>query len=125
MNKKEAQAFCEKWLAAWSSHDAKHLLGFYAPEAFYRDPGRPDGLSGHDELAIYFEKRLRANPWVWNVEEVIPTENGFVLKWRAIIEFEEIEHEETGLDIVDVEGGLITRNEVYFDRAAIMNRVAG
>lgn len=119
MEARAADAFAREWLAAWIGNQPDRLLSFYAPDARYRDPARPEGLSGHAELRPYFEKLLAANPdWVWRVEEIIPTSAGFTLKWRATLPAGARGVEETGLDIVEVDGGgRITRNEVYFDTA--------
>jgi hypothetical protein len=43
-----------------------------------------------------------------------------VLRWRASIPTGRIVIRETGMDIVLVEKGLITRNEVYFDRSRLL-----
>lgn len=121
MNEPEARAFAERWLSAWTGNRPEELLQFYAPGAVYRDPGRPQGLKGHEALRPYFTKLLAANPeWVWTAVEVIPTAQGFTLKWHAHIPAGASAIEEDGLDIVEVADGLITRNEVYFDRAALL-----
>ena len=49
--------------------------------------------------------------------EILPTAKGFCLKWEA--DFRQ-GPKVTGLDIVELEGRLITRNEVYFDRSPLM-----
>lgn len=121
MNEQDALAFCEAWLAAWTGNRPDALLAFYAEDARYRDPGRPNGLHGHAELRPYFTKLLAANPdWVWKAVEVSPTSRGFTLKWRASVPAGAATIEEDGLDIVEIAGGRITRNEVYFDRAALL-----
>ena len=125
MSAAESETFCAKWLAAWTGNDPEGLLAYYAEDAAYRDPGRPGGLHGHAELRPYFTALLAANPdWVWTPEEVIPTAAGFTLKWRARIPAGGTVVEETGLDIVEVRDGKITRNEVYFDRAALLRALA-
>lgn len=121
MNENDARAFCDAWLAAWTGNAPGGLLAFYAEDALYRDPGRPGGLRGHAELLPYFTKLLGANPaWVWRAVEVHPTPKGFTLKWHAVIPAGGGSVEEDGLDIVEIAGGKITRNEVYFDRAALL-----
>lgn len=120
MNLDVAARFCGEWLPLWTGNRPEALLACYAQDAFYRDPAQPAGLRGHKELRPYFTRVLAANPdWVWEAEEIIPTAAGFVLKWRARIPFADRVIEETGLDIVEVDAGLITRNEVFFDRAAL------
>ena len=117
--------FCERWLPAWTGNRPEVLLGFYAEDAFYLDPARPQGLRGHAEIRPYFEKLLAANPdWVWEVVEVFPTKGGFTAKWRATIPVGSEEIVEYGLDIVEWDGEKVTRNEVYFDRTKLLAALA-
>lgn len=115
----------DEWLETWTGNRPDELIKFYAPNAFYLDPGRPHGLTGHVELLPYFRKLLAANPdWVWRAVEVFPTSSGCCLKWKATIPIGNAVIHEHGLDIVEIDGDIITRNEVYFDRAALMGAIA-
>jgi hypothetical protein len=123
----EAQIFelCKRWLPAWTGNNPEKLLEFYAEDAFYRDPARPQGLTGHSEIRSYFEKLLAANPdWVWEAVEAFPTERGFTLKWRATIPVGSETIVEYGLDIIEIGSGKVTRNEVYFDRTRLLAALA-
>ncbi len=125
MNENEAQALCEDWLASWTGNRPEVLLSFYADDVFYRDPGRPEGLHGREALTDYIRKLLAANPdWVWEAVEILPTEGGFCLKWRAAIPVGGGTLREEGLDIVEVTDGKIVRNEVFFDRTALLNALS-
>jgi hypothetical protein len=116
----DALDFCGKWLAAWTGNQPEKLRQFYTHDAFYRDPARPEGLRG-PELLPYFKKLLAANPsWIWQIAELFPTSNGFCLKWSASIPIGATIVRENGLDIVELRDGKISRNEVYFDRAALL-----
>lgn len=113
----ELEQFATEWLDAWHGNNPNKLLTYYADDALYADPAKRNGLKGKEQLRPYFEKLLAANPqWVWKVTEVIPTTKGFTLKWHAQIPVGNTVLEETGLDIVELNGNLITRNEVWFDR---------
>jgi hypothetical protein len=118
VNEKDARALCDLWLLCWTGNKPKELLAFHAIDADYRDPAVPDGLCGHDQLRPCFEKILTTNPaWVWKAIEVMPTTKGFTLKWQATVPLVGAIVESEGLDIVEVNDvGLITRNEVFFDR---------
>lgn len=117
----DLEQFCDAWLASWTGNDPDGLLAYYAEDAAYRDPAFPKGLHGHAALRPYFAKLLAANPdWRWTREELIPTASGFTLKWRARIPVGDTAIEEVGLDIVEMAEGRITRNEVYFDRTALL-----
>jgi hypothetical protein len=64
---------------------------------------------------------LKKNPdWVWTAREVIPTAKGFVLKWIATIPVQSCSATIEGLDILELREDKITRNEVYFDRSALL-----
>lgn len=116
----ELADFVDRWLQSWTGNQPAALLDFYAPDAYYQDPARPAGLHGHAEMRPYFEKLLAANPnWIWRADEVLPTEKGCCLKWRAAVPTRSGEAKLTGLDIVEIVGGKISRNEVYFDPSAM------
>jgi len=44
MTREEAMRFADKWLPAWTGNDPERLASFYAEDAFYLDPGVPNGL---------------------------------------------------------------------------------
>jgi len=125
MDEREAWELCERWLPLWTGNRPERLIEVYAEDAFYRDPARPEGLRGREALLKYFRKLLAANPaWVWTADAVFPIAGGFALRWKARIPVRAVVVEETGLDLVLVEGGLVTRNEVYFDRATLLAALA-
>ena len=121
MNENEAYAFCKDWLASWTGNDPLGLISFYSRDAFYSDPAKRNGLEGHDEMLPYFTKLLERNPdWKWYAKEVFPTKEGFILKWSAEIPVGKKVIHENGLDIVEFHQNKIKRNEVYFDRSAML-----
>ncbi len=110
--------FCRQWLPSWTGNEPEVLLQFYTENAYYSDPAHPEGLKGREQLRVYFTKLLEANPnWIWEPVEVFPTLRGFTLKWRAVIPIAKKKLVEYGMDIVELEDGKISRNEVYFDRS--------
>ena len=128
MDRAAALRFCERWLPLWTGNRPDALLEAYAPDAFYRDPAVPAGLTGRDALRAYLTKLLARNPdWVWTADDVWPLrdQEGFALRWKAAIPVGATVVHETGLDLVLVEGGLITRNEVYFDRVGLLAAMRG
>jgi len=123
VEKNEALALCDRWLPRWTGNRPDELITCYAPDVFYRDPAVPHGLHGREALLAYLKKLLARNPaWVWTADEVWPLAgaHGFALRWKAVIPVGATVVHETGLDLVRVEGGLVTRNEVYFDRAGLL-----
>lgn len=121
----EARKFAEAWLPAWTGNNPDHLASFYSEDAFYLDPAIPEGLKGKPALVAYFRKLLMYNPtWVWKQVEGIPLEDGFLNKWRATIPVGRKAIEVVGVCLVQLDGvGKIRRNEVYFDRSALLKEI--
>lgn len=108
--------FINNWLKSWTGNRPNELLNHYSDTASYSDPANPGGLSGKENLQTYFTKLLHKNPdWIWEAEEIIPTEKGCTLKWKAHIPVGNQTIVLFGLDIVEIIEWKITRNEVYFD----------
>jgi len=122
----EAKQFAEKWLPAWSGNNPELLLNFYSEDAFYLDPGIPDGVKGKTELLKYFRNLLANNPrWIWSQIEGIPMEDGFVNKWLANIPIGPVTLDIVGICLVQLDStGKIRRNEVYFDRSGLLAEIA-
>lgn len=122
----EARQFAEKWLPAWTGNHPELLAGFYSEDAFYMDPAVPRGVRGKNNLLAYFRKLLAVNPnWVWTQIEGIPLEDGFLNKWLAKIPVGSVTLEVVGVCFVQLDdAGKIRRNEVYFDRSALLSEIA-
>lgn len=111
------QQFISDWLNAWSA-DVHTLLEFYADDCVYADPGLEKPLRGKKTLHAYFKGLLRRNPdWLWKIEELYETPHGCVIRWSAKLPVGTTIVHAGGMDIVELDEGLITRNEVYFDRS--------
>jgi hypothetical protein len=122
----EARSFAQQWLPAWTGNRPELLADFYADDAFYLDPGVPGGVQGKPALLEYFRKLLAQNPeWVWTQIEGIPLEDGFLNKWRASIPVGSAVLDVIGVCFVQLDdSGKIRRNEVYFDRSALLAEIA-
>ncbi len=122
----EAKQFAEKWLPTWSGNNPELLADFYSDDAFYLDPGIPDGVQGKHNLLAYFRKLLSVNPyWTWTQIEGIPMEDGFLNKWHARIPVGPVTLEIVGVCFVQLDdAGKIRRNEVYFDRSLLLAEIA-
>jgi len=118
MTAQKAKEFADRWLPAWTGNNPEKLAAFYSDDAFYMDPGIPNGVQGKEKLLTYFRKLLAQNPeWVWTRIEAIPMEDGFLNKWQAVIPVGIKKLTFVGVCFVQFdENGLIRRNEVYFDR---------
>ena len=65
MTQEEAREFTNRWLPKWTGNKPDELIAFYADDAFFLDPGRPQGIRGKEELFAYFTKVLSNNTtWV-------------------------------------------------------------
>ena len=121
MDREETLDFCDRWLPAWQGDRPGDLIEFYSDDALYIDPANKKGLKGRGQILPYFRKLLAANPnWRWEPLEVFPADFGFAAKWRATIPVGKEVITEYGMDIVEIERGKITRNEVYFDRSNLL-----
>jgi hypothetical protein len=121
----EARAFAERWLPAWTGNDPELLVSFYSPDVYYSDPALPLGVRGRDALLAYFRKLLARNPnWVWTHRGSLPLEDGFLNEWHASIPAGNTVLEIDGVCTVQLRAGLIHRNQVYFDRSALLTALA-
>lgn len=117
-----AAAFCGRWLPAWTGNDPGRLVGFYTDDAFYADPARPAGLQGREALLGYFSRLLARYPdWVWTHRRSLPVPDGFLNFWSATLDGSE-QTRFDGVCVVRLRDGLIFRNEVFFDPAALRPR---
>jgi len=72
MTREEAKEFASRWLPAWTGNRPNELIAYYSEDAFYSDPGIPNGVKGNEALLGYFQKLLAQNPnWVWTQIEVL------------------------------------------------------
>jgi MOSC domain-containing protein YiiM len=121
LTREEARAFAERWLPAWSGNRPELLASFYGEDAFYADPAIPAGLRGREALLAYFRRLLAHNPnWVWTQRDSIPLQGGFLNLWHAAIPVGGRVLELDGVCTVQLRDGKIARNEVFFDRSALL-----
>jgi hypothetical protein len=124
MNLEEMSDFIENWLSAWTGNDPQRLAEYYHDEAIYVDPANREGLEGKKEILTYFERLLDYyQDWKWKPIEIFSTKKGCIVKWHCRIPVGSEVLLEVGLDIVEFKDGLISRNEVYFDRSRLLEAV--
>ena len=126
MTREEARGFSLRWLPAWTGNKPKELAAYYSEDAFYSDPGIPNGVEGKEALLGYFQKLLSQNPdWVWTQIEAIPMEDGFLNKWHAKIPVGPKIVACVGVCLVQLDSNaLIKCNEVYFDRTELVKEIS-
>lgn len=117
----EARQFADRWLPAWTGNDPERLIAFYSGDAHYSDPSVPEGVNGHNEILAYFRRLLARYPdWVWTNTAVRPLAGGFLNYWHAVIPVAGRVIKCDGVCTVILDGGLIVRNEVFFDRTTLI-----
>jgi hypothetical protein len=126
MDVREAAAFAANWLPAWTGNDPERLVSFYTDDAFYSDPAIPAGVTGRASLLDYFSRLLARNPnWVWRHEGSLAIPEGFLNYWRATIPVGSSVVEAVGVCTVQLRGGRIYSNQVFFDRGELLKAVRG
>lgn len=103
--------FNARWLRAWTDKDVERLVGFYAEDCAYMDPQTTAGLSGREALRGYLTGLFAATPpMTYTPDAVWPIPGGFCGRWYCEIEGGA---RLRGFDLVLLDGGEITLNEVY------------
>jgi hypothetical protein len=121
LSRAQAAEFAERWLPAWTGNEPERLISFYAPDAFYSDPAVPDGLRGREAILGYFRVLLGRFPdWQWRQTDATPMEGGFLNHWAASVPVGSRSVEIRGVCTVVLDGDLIARNEVFFDRTELL-----
>jgi hypothetical protein len=124
MTPEEARQFAARWLPAWTGNDPLRLASFYTDDLFYSDPTLPGGLTGKEDFIHYLSKLLANNPdWVWTHESSVPLQDGFLNKWRLEAPVGDRVVTCRGVCTVQMTGGLIYRNEVYFDTLHLITAI--
>ena len=116
MVESDKKIFAKDWLDAWSGNNPDKLLNFYHSNVSYLDPFLTEEITSRDSLSLYLKKLLQKNPnWSWSQKEFFNTDKGFILHWLAQIPVKDRIIVKSGMDIVELEGDRIIRNEVYFN----------
>lgn len=120
----QAALFAAAWLPAWTGNQPHVVASFYAPDTFYSDPQIPDGVHGREALTEYLARLLARYPdWVWTQTGSTPMHGGFVNYWQATIPLGGTALQLSGICLVVLRDGLIARNEVFFDRAPLLDAI--
>jgi ketosteroid isomerase-like protein len=124
MDKKEILELVNRYLGAWNKQVVEEVLDTYTDDVIYRDPNVLGVVTGRDNLRRHITRLFATWKMHWTLREAHPFEdgNGFSVLWRASFALKgggrKVEID--GLDLVTVVDGLIDRNEVFFDRAALV-----
>jgi ketosteroid isomerase-like protein len=111
-------------LSAWNDHDVDRVVDCYTEDCVYRDPNTRGAVAGRQALRRYLTRLFRDWRMHWSVREFFPFEDGSggAFLWDAQLtpvtggESAKI----SGMDLVTLRGDRLSRNEVYFDRMALV-----
>ncbi|KAA0233825.1 MAG: nuclear transport factor 2 family protein [Actinobacteria bacterium] len=113
----------EAILGAWNTQDVEQVLDCYTADLTYLDPNTHGPVVGREAMRAYLTKLFDRWTMTWKGGEMLQLEGGegVVIHWTATLTPTGSENsiEIAGLDLVILEGDLVKRNEVYFDRAAL------
>lgn len=123
MDHARAVEVAEKLLGAWNTQDVEKVVDCYTPDCVYLDPNTRGPVEGSDQLRRYLSKLFGRWQMHWSLREAFPLRDaeGAAVLWRASLRpaGAEGEVEVDGMDLAIAEGDRLSRNEVYFDRAAL------
>lgn len=112
-----------RFLAAWNSQDVERVLATYTEDLRYRDPNTRGFVEGRDAMRRYLRKLFAAWQMTWAQREVfqLAAIDGVTFLWHATFRRHGSSEvvEADGMDLALVRGEQLSRNEVYFDRAAL------
>ncbi|HOX40134.1 MAG TPA: nuclear transport factor 2 family protein [Candidatus Brocadiia bacterium] len=124
MDQKKLVAYAGHFLSEWNTQDFDRVSACYTEDVEYRDPNTRGVVRGADAMRRYLRKLFAAWDMQWSLRECHPLaeREGAVILWHAA--FRKAGGSETveadGIDIVMIRDGRIERNEVHFDRSALL-----
>ncbi len=123
MNHERAIELAERLLGAWNTQDVERVVDCYTDDVRYRDPNTRGFVEGSDALRRYLTKLFDRWQMHWSLREAYPFRDveGAAVLWRARLRPRggDSEVEIDGMDLALADGDRLSRNDVYFDRAAL------
>jgi ketosteroid isomerase-like protein len=124
MERQELLNLAETFLSAWNAQDVDRVLSCYTEDCVYLDPNTRGPVVGHDALRSYLTKLFTGWKMHWSMREFFEFAdgNGGAFLWAAKLtpaaggDTAEV----NGMDLALVRGDRLCRNEVYFDRMALV-----
>jgi ketosteroid isomerase-like protein len=120
---KRLERIADDVLAAWNTQDVEQVVACYTDDVVYVDPNTRGAIQGRDDMRAYLTKLFSRWTQTWRPEEIFPLEgnDGVAIRWTGHLSpaAESRSVEISGLDLVILEGDLVKRNEVYFDRSPL------
>lgn len=124
MDSEKMYELADRFLTAWNSQDVDRVAATYTDDVVYRDPNTRGEINGSEDFKRYLEKLFAAWEMTWSLREAYLFEGGGGCSalWHAtirkaggakVVEFD-------GMDLILVRDERISRNEVWFDRAVLV-----
>ena len=123
MDQQHAIRLAERLLDSWNTQEVERVVDCYTEDVRYRDPNTRGFVEGTDGLRRYLTKLFARWQMHWALREAYPLRDaeGAAVLWRATLRPRggDSEVEIDGMDLALAEGNRLSRNDVYFDRAAL------
>ena len=117
MKKKELEKYIKNYLKSWTGNNPKKVLRYFGKNATFIDPANPQGLENKESLESYLTPLVKKNSaWTWEMQELIPNKKGCIVKSKAIIPIAKKKVEVNCIEIIELKGQKIIRNEIFFDQ---------
>lgn len=126
MNRDQTRRLAEEVLAAWNLQDVEGVLACYTEDCVYLDPNTRGHVVGRPAFRKYLTRLFQDWKMHWSLREfhLFADEQGGAFLWHARLTPASggTSFEIDGMDLVVLRGEKLSRNEVYFDRMAILGR---
>jgi ketosteroid isomerase-like protein len=110
-------------LSTWNTQDVERVLDCYTDDLVWLDPNTRGPIVGREAMRAYLTKLFGRWTMHWEREEVFPLDgiDGVAIRWAGKLSpaGESRSVDVAGIDLVILEGDLIARNEVYYDRSPL------
>ena len=102
-------------------------MELFHEDALYRDPARPGGVRGREDIGAYLEIFLaRVSGWEFSVVDFWQAEGErIMLKWRVKMSIGARIVDEVGVMLLQLRDGLVWDCELYYDRSGWFEQLRG
>jgi ketosteroid isomerase-like protein len=111
-------------MSTWTGQDVEQVLDCYTDDLIYVDPNTRGPVVGRDAMRAYLTKLFSRWTMTWHAGEIFPLEgtDGVTIAWDATLATPGSDRSVviSGLDLVILDGDRVKRNEVFFDRSALV-----
>ena len=122
------EQLADRVLTSWNSQDVDVVLACYTDDLLYLDPNTRGPVIGREAMRAYLTKLFSRWTMTWERDEVFPLDgaDGVAIRWvgKLAPAGETRSVDISGLDLVILDGDLVGRNEVYFDRSPLASLLA-